>query len=95
MNVNDFKDVEVPEGDMLEGIFKAQVSLMVKYHDIERERGAIVVEHEYFGDIDNRFVQWRIKDLSQRTVEELMTRTGTRHNRSLVSCSRSKVCLSS
>jgi len=72
VNVNDFKDVEVPEGDMLEGIFKAQVSLMVKYHDIERERGAIVVEHEYFGDIDNRFVQWRIKDLSQRTVEELM-----------------------
>lgn len=72
MNVKDFDNIEVPEGDMLEGIFLAQQELIDKYHDIESSRGAITVVADDFGDIDNRFVQWRIKDLSQRTVEELM-----------------------
>lgn len=75
MNVTDFDDVEIPEGDMLEGIFAAQKLLMDTYHGIEKERGALVVEEDQFGQIDHRFVQWRIKDLAYRTVEELSEAT--------------------
>jgi hypothetical protein len=71
MNVLDMEDVELPEGDLLKGIFTAQNSLLPTYHAIEKERGAIVVEPEQFGDIDHRKVQWRIKDLKQRCDEEL------------------------
>lgn len=71
MNVNDFKDVEIPEGDMLQGIFDGQASLMPNYLDIEKERGFLVVEPEMFGELDHRFVQGRIKDLNSRAVEEL------------------------
>lgn len=72
MNVLDFPDVKIPEGDLLRLIFARQVELMVQYHDIEKERGALVVDHEDFGEIDHRFVQWRIKDLNARSIEELM-----------------------
>jgi hypothetical protein len=72
MNVKDFDHVEVPTGDMLEGIFLKQAGLMEQYHDIEKNRGFIVTEQSDFGDIDNRFVQYRIKDLNSRSIEELM-----------------------
>jgi len=75
MNVLDFPDVELPEGDLFKAIFDRQLELMEKYHDIEKRRGANVVEPKNFGSIDSRFVQWRIKDLAYRTVEELSEAT--------------------
>ena len=81
MNVKDFEHVEVPEGDMLSGIFAAQSTLMDKYHDIEKERGFIVVDEDQFGDLDHRFVQYRIKDLNARAVEELYEAMNTLKNK--------------
>lgn len=72
MNVLDFEHVEIPEGDMLNGIFLEQELLMERYHYIEKDRGANVVEAKDQGDLDSRFVQWRLKDLMQRCIEEMM-----------------------
>jgi len=81
VNVNDFQHIEVPEGDLLEGIFTAQQGLLAKYHEIEENRGALVVDPKQFGDIDNRFVQWRLKDLNARCIEELMEAMNTLKNK--------------
>lgn len=81
MNVNDFEDVEIPEGDMLASIFAGQLELMEKYEPIERERGFITVQPEDFGQIDHRFVQYRIKDLNARAVEELYEAMNTLKNK--------------
>jgi len=72
MNVKDYEHVQVPEGDMLEGIFAGQEELMEKYEPIEAGRGFITVEPDMRGQLDHRFVQARIKDLMQRTIEEMM-----------------------
>lgn len=72
MNILDFPDTELPEGDLLKAIFDKQRELMEKYEPIESGRGAITVKPELYGMVDHRKVQWRIKDLSQRVVEELM-----------------------
>lgn len=71
MNVKDFEHIEIPDGDMLQGLFDGQASLLDKYHEIEKERGFLVVDPDMFGEIDHRFVQARIKDLKQRCDEEL------------------------
>lgn len=71
MNVKDFEDVVVPEGDLLEQIFIQQLELMKDYEHIERMRGFITVGPDQFGDLDHRFVQYRIKDVNARAVEEL------------------------
>lgn len=81
MNVKDFEHVEIPEGDMLRVIFESQQSLVDKYHDIEAERGFIVIEPQDYGDIDDRFVQFRIKDLNARAIEELMEAMNTLKNK--------------
>jgi phosphoribosyl-ATP pyrophosphohydrolase len=81
LNVNDFKDVEVPEGDLLEGIFAAQRELMDEYHGIEEGRGFIVIDEDQFGELDHRFVQFRIKDLMWRTTEEMAEAAGALKNR--------------
>jgi hypothetical protein len=81
VNVNDFEDVEIPEGDMLEMIFAAQLELIEKYHGIEEGRGALVVAPAEFGDLDVRFVQWRIKDLAYRAVEEISEATNCLKNK--------------
>jgi hypothetical protein len=75
MNVLDMEDVELPKGDMLQEIFTAQAKLMAKYHDIEHNRGALVIDPDDYGNIDHRFTQWRIKDLAYRTVEEIAEAT--------------------
>lgn len=77
MNVKDFDDVEIPPGDMLAGIFVAQGLLMDRYHEIEKERGALVIDPADFGKLDYRYTQWRIKDLMQRTIEEMMEAANT------------------
>lgn len=71
MNVKDFEDVEIPEGDLLEAIFNKQLELMKEYEHIESERGFITIPPEQFGHLDHRFVQYRIKDVNARAVEEL------------------------
>jgi hypothetical protein len=81
LNVTDFEDVEIPDGDMLQTIFDGQVELIAKYHDIEQGRGALVVEPTEFGEIDHRFVQWRIKDLAFRCIEEMTEATNTLKNK--------------
>lgn len=81
MNITDFINVEIPEGDMLEGIFQGQQELIDKYHLIEMRRGALVVNDVDFGDIDHRYVQWRIKDLAYRCVEELSEATNELKNK--------------
>lgn len=71
-----------PEGDMLELIFERQNELIDKYHPIEKKRGAHVIDREMFGDIDHRFVQWRIKDvIGERCVEEIMESMNTLRNK--------------
>jgi hypothetical protein len=81
LNVKDFEDIQIPEGDMLQTIFDGQQDLIKKYHDIELSRGANVVEAPAFGELDSRFVQWRIKDLAYRTVEELSEATNCLKNK--------------
>src|SRR5437773_1501280 len=81
MNVKDFEGIEIPEGDMLQTIFDGQHELIAKYHDIEGARGALVVDPDKFGELDLRYVQWRIKDLAYRMVEELTEATNTLKNK--------------
>jgi dimeric dUTPase (all-alpha-NTP-PPase superfamily) len=81
MNILDMKDVTVPEGDLLGQIFAGQRELMAKYHDIEKGRGALVIEGEDFGELDLRKVQWRLKDLAYRVVEELSEATNCLKNK--------------
>lgn len=81
MNILDFPDVPLPDGDWLTAIFKGQQGLINRYHDIEKENGAVVVDPEDYGDIDLRHVQIRIKDLMQRTIEEMMEAANTLKNK--------------
>ena len=81
MNVKDFEHVEIPEGDMLQGLFDGQTSLLPKYREIERGRGALVVDEDMYGHLDHRFVQWRLKDLAFRTIEELTEATNCLKNK--------------
>ena len=81
MNVTDFDDVEIPDGDMLAEIFAGQQLLIDKYHDIETMRGALVIDPDMFGEIDHRYVQWRIKDLAFRCIEEMTEATNTLKNK--------------
>lgn len=88
MNITDIEklieagEIEAPpEGDMLELMFERQNQLIDKYHGIEKDRGAHVIDREMFGLIDHRYVQFRLKDLSQRVIEELMECTNTLRNK--------------
>lgn len=57
--------------DTLNTIFAGQKMLMDTYHNIEMDNGAIVVDPDYWGDVDNRYVQMRLKDLLFRLVVEI------------------------
>jgi NTP pyrophosphatase (non-canonical NTP hydrolase) len=88
MNIKDIRKAmesgdipPAPEGDFLTLMFERQKELMEKYEPIESGRGARTVKPEDWGKIDHRFVQWRIKDLSQRVVEELMESMNTLRNK--------------
>ena len=81
MNVKDFEHIQIPDGDMLGMIFTAQAVLIERYHNIEKGRGAIVVEPQNYGKLDNRFLQWRLKDLAFRCIEELTEATNTLKNK--------------
>ena len=66
---------------MLSIIFERQKELMAKYHDIEQANGAIVVDPALHGNLDNRYIQMRIKDMKQRCIEELMEAANTLKNK--------------
>lgn len=67
--------------DMLATIFTGQRRLMETYEGIEQRNGAVVVRPEFFGQVDTREVQIRLKDLAYRTVEELSEATNTLKNK--------------
>ena len=67
--------------DMLELIFAGQRELMEKYELIEARNGAIVVLSDSRGEIDDREVQMRLKDLAYRTIEELSEATNCLKNK--------------
>lgn len=68
-------------GDMLATMFAGQHQLMKRYEGIEAANGCVVVPPELFGEVDDRQVQMRIKDLAYRVVEELSEATNTLKNK--------------
>jgi len=69
MNIEDvIQTIKVPSQIVLT-IFDLQRTLMVKYDEIERRNGVCVPEAPF--SIDDRRVQYRIKDLFWRFTEEL------------------------
>ena len=87
VNVKDFEiDWEVIQGvydttDFLTIIFDRQAELMEKYGPIELANGTHVPSDRMHGDLDSRVIQTRIKDMSQRMVEELMEAMNTLKNK--------------
>jgi hypothetical protein len=67
--------------DLLATIFAGQRRLMERYFEIERDNGAVVVEPHLHGELDDRDVQMRIKDLAYRMVEELSEATNCLKNK--------------
>jgi hypothetical protein len=57
--------------DLLATMYEGQAMLMEKYRDIEAANGCIVIGPAMFGELDDRQVQMRIKDLMWRLTEEL------------------------
>lgn len=72
MNIDNIETeaIEIPPTpkEILQAIFAKQQELMAKYDQIERRNGAIVPEPPYI--LDDRFVQYRLKDLFWRVTEE-------------------------
>ena len=69
MNIDDVTQVEVPSGSLLPLIFAKQRELMAEYEEIEAKMGVPVPKAPWH--IDNVLVQYRIKDMFWRTVEEV------------------------
>jgi hypothetical protein len=70
MNIDDVRTVEdVPPEERWLAIFAHQRKLMEKYDEIERDAGANVPEEPW--SLDDKRVQWRLKDLFWRVTEEL------------------------
>lgn len=81
MNIKDTKNISLPEGDMLENLYKFQKVLMEKYHKIEKENG-LLLDESVPVDINSYRGQARIKDFLWRVTEELgeaMTATSEDH----------------
>lgn len=73
---------EIPRGgDLLATIFAGQRQLMEEYDEIERRNGAVVPRPEFFGQLDAREVQIRLKDLAWRVTEEISEATNTLKNK--------------
>lgn len=70
VNVRDFKDVPLPNGDFLKAIFEFQRELMKKYEEIERKSGLLQTD-EVPVNLDSYAGQARLKDFAWRITEEL------------------------
>jgi len=75
--------VDLPDNNigMLSIIFERQKELMEKYANIELRNHAIVPSAEKHGDLDDRQIQIRIKDMMWRCVEELGEAANTLKNK--------------
>lgn len=71
MNINDFKDVKLPEGDLLKLIFDRQKELAEKYHEIESRNEGREVPKIGELDINSYAGQRRLKDFAWRVTEEI------------------------
>jgi hypothetical protein len=71
MNVNDFKSkIPYDEKHALEDIFQYQHELAEKYLHIEKQNG-LLQSDRIPGDVHDRFVQARLKDMTWRAMEEV------------------------
>lgn len=70
MNINDFKDITVPEGDLLRIIFQRQAQLLEKYRIQEEEFLGHPIPPQPF-DLNGRPEQIHLKDMFWRITEEL------------------------
>lgn len=70
MNVDDYEDIELPQGDMLVQIFYRQQELMDKYHPIEAKNG-LLQTHDVPVDLHSAAGQARLKDFAWRVTEEI------------------------
>jgi len=72
MNILDIKveDLGITGEDKLDQIFKRQLELMQKYHDIEKSSGLIITE-DVPVDLHDSRGQARLKDFAWRITEEL------------------------
>lgn len=73
VNVNDFKN-ELPQGELLDAIFKRQTELMDKYDPLEEKNTGLTFPHGIF-DLNDPRSQWRLKDFAWRVTEELAEAT--------------------
>jgi dimeric dUTPase (all-alpha-NTP-PPase superfamily) len=71
MNIKDFPDIVLPDGDLLELIFKKQKQLEDLYHDIESKNLGIELPRSNELDINSHRGQYFLKDLAWRVTEEL------------------------
>lgn len=70
MNILDFPDIKIPEGDLLKLMFEKQAGLLEKYRDLEEKfLGHPIPPHPF--DINGRAEQIHIKDMMWRITEEL------------------------
>ena len=70
VNIKDYPEVEVPEGDKLELLFARQRELMEKYEPIERANGLLQTS-DVPVKLDSYQGQARLKDFAWRITEEL------------------------
>jgi hypothetical protein len=71
VNITDINADKIPEGDMLEEIFKRQQELLEKYHPIEQKAGFHRGTFQDLFNIDDRNDQALLKDFAWRVTEEL------------------------
>lgn len=71
MNINNFPDIVLPDGDLLKHIFDRQKQLEEKYHDIESKNLGFDIPHIGELDINSYRGQHYLKDLAWRVTEEL------------------------
>jgi len=71
MNIDDvaMDSIVMPKTTVVAAIFEHQHDLTMKYKDIEKKNGANFPVPPW--NIDDKFVQWRLKDLFWRVTEEL------------------------
>jgi hypothetical protein len=69
MNIDDITNVKLPKIGFFPAIFAHQAALMERYHEIEQRNGANSPAPPFV--LDDKHVQWRIKDLFWRATEEL------------------------
>lgn len=80
-----YTDNGTDDRGFLSAMFEKQWELVRRYHEIESANGALVVPLDNgiggIGDLNDRGVQMRLKDLAYRVVEELSECTNTLKNK--------------